>query len=135
MAVSLSFSAMHSSQSLQSDLQNVNCIILLPFLKSSKGFPFQILTGLISYQSDSLTKVLPKLVPSQVMCICMFLCLECSSTRSSYAFFLLAAHASHVFSMDHLYPLSHSYLFKQTCWSVPELHWGILSNAFLILWW
>lgn len=46
-AVSLSFSAMYSSHSLQSYLQNVNRIILLPSLKSYNGFPLQILTGLI----------------------------------------------------------------------------------------
>lgn len=131
LSASFSFSTMPSSHNLQSDLQNVNHINPV---KSSNGFPYQFLT---SYQSVSLTVVQPKLVLSGYLYLhaslpCM-LFHKILMTPSSLS--LMSQLKIHVFSTDCLYPLMHSYLFKQICQSIPELHWKILSTTLLILWW
>lgn len=91
-------------------LQNVNHITLFPSLKLSNGFPFQILRRFISYQS-------PSPWSNQSLFhfrLFLFFCLQCSSTRSSYDWILLATQVStQMPCTDCLYPLTRNYLFKQ----------------------
>lgn len=125
LSASLSFSTMHSLCNLQNDLQNVNRIILFPSLNSS-DFPFQIL---ISYQSVSFTMVLPKLVPSEVICICICM-LFCSST---YDWFLLVTNVTHVFSTDCPIHLGITICLSEVAKAYQNYTGVFLSNT-LILW-
>ena len=130
---SLGFSTIHSSHSFQNGLQNVNHIT--PFLKtlwllisnSPRSYPLSV----------PFTMMQPKHVPSQVVCICMFLCLECSCTKSSHDWFLLGTQVSaQMPSPQYGFPhYTYSKLFKQSCQSVPELHGGLCLTPHYFYWW
>lgn len=88
---SLGSSTIHSSHSLQNDFQNVNHIT--PFLK-----PFQWLLISNSHRSHHLsvpfTMMQPKLVPSQVVCICMYVSLPWMLLHKIFTWLVFSWHSS-----------------------------------------